>query len=121
MIRAVRAAAAPPMTSPGPARGLCSRTKRWVARSAEAQPAHRVGASGPTRRKRSHSSARSARWGGEGGIGAGRYDRGGARSTTRPLPSTPVIPERFQPLVEATAALARLFEDAGYRLYLVGG
>jgi len=32
-----------------------------------------------------------------------------------------VIPERFKPLVEATAELAGRFADAGYRLYLVGG
>ena len=37
------------------------------------------------------------------------------------LPSTPVIPERFQPLVHATAELARRFEKAGRRLYVVGG
>jgi len=33
----------------------------------------------------------------------------------------PVIPERFQPLVDATAELARRFEDGGHHLYLVGG
>jgi len=32
-----------------------------------------------------------------------------------------VIPERFQPLVDATAELARRFEKAGRCLYLVGG
>jgi poly(A) polymerase len=32
-----------------------------------------------------------------------------------------VIPERFQPLVHATADLARLFGDADHRLYVVGG
>ena len=32
-----------------------------------------------------------------------------------------MIPERFQPLVEATAELARRFEAAGRRLYVVGG
>jgi poly(A) polymerase len=32
-----------------------------------------------------------------------------------------VIPERFKPLVDATAELARRFEAAGHRLYLVGG
>jgi poly(A) polymerase len=37
------------------------------------------------------------------------------------LPSTPVIPERFQPLVHATADLARRFEKADRRLYVVGG
>jgi poly(A) polymerase len=37
------------------------------------------------------------------------------------LPSTPVIPERFQPLVHATADLASRFEKAGRRLYVVGG
>ena len=32
-----------------------------------------------------------------------------------------MIPERFQPLVEVTAALAERFDDASRRLYLVGG
>ncbi len=32
-----------------------------------------------------------------------------------------MIPERFRPIVEATAPLARRFEDAGHTLYLVGG
>jgi len=32
-----------------------------------------------------------------------------------------VIPERFQPLVDATAVLAQRFADADRRLYLVGG
>jgi poly(A) polymerase len=32
-----------------------------------------------------------------------------------------VIPERLRPLVEETAALAALFDAAGYRIYLVGG
>ena len=32
-----------------------------------------------------------------------------------------MVPERFKPLVEATAALARRFAQAGHRLYLVGG
>ena len=32
-----------------------------------------------------------------------------------------MIPERFQPLVDATAELAGRFTDAGHRLYLVGG
>ena len=32
-----------------------------------------------------------------------------------------VIPERFQPIVDATAPLAERFEAAGYTLYLVGG
>ncbi|HUY21339.1 MAG TPA: CCA tRNA nucleotidyltransferase [Acidimicrobiales bacterium] len=32
-----------------------------------------------------------------------------------------MIPERFQPLVDATAELARRFEGAGRHLYLVGG
>jgi len=32
-----------------------------------------------------------------------------------------VIPERFRGIVEATAPLAVLFENAGYTLYLVGG
>jgi poly(A) polymerase len=32
-----------------------------------------------------------------------------------------VVPERFQPLVDETADLARRFEAAGHRLYLVGG
>jgi poly(A) polymerase len=32
-----------------------------------------------------------------------------------------VIPERFTPLVDATAELARRFDEAGRRLYLVGG
>jgi len=32
-----------------------------------------------------------------------------------------VIPERFQPLVQATAELARRFEQADRRLYIVGG
>ncbi len=31
------------------------------------------------------------------------------------------VPERFRPLVEATAALAERFAHAGHRLYLVGG
>jgi len=32
-----------------------------------------------------------------------------------------VIPDRFQPLVQATADLARRFDAAGHRLYVVGG
>jgi len=32
-----------------------------------------------------------------------------------------VIPDRFQPLVQATADLARRFDEAGHRLYVVGG
>ncbi len=32
-----------------------------------------------------------------------------------------MIPERFRPIVDATAPLARRFEDAGHALYLVGG
>ena len=32
-----------------------------------------------------------------------------------------MVPERFQPLVDETAELARRFEAAGHRLYLVGG
>jgi poly(A) polymerase len=32
-----------------------------------------------------------------------------------------VIPERFRPIVDATAPLALRFEDAGHTLYLVGG
>ncbi|HXX89587.1 MAG TPA: CCA tRNA nucleotidyltransferase [Acidimicrobiales bacterium] len=32
-----------------------------------------------------------------------------------------MIPERFTPLVEATADVAHRFEEAGHRLYLVGG
>ncbi len=32
-----------------------------------------------------------------------------------------MIPERFQPLVRATADLARRFDEAGHRLYAVGG
>jgi len=32
-----------------------------------------------------------------------------------------MIPERFRPLVDATAVLARRFEAAGHHLYLVGG
>ncbi len=32
-----------------------------------------------------------------------------------------MIPERFQPLVQATAELARRFEKADRRLYVVGG
>ena len=32
-----------------------------------------------------------------------------------------MIPERFQPLVQATAELARRFDKAGRRLYIVGG
>ena len=32
-----------------------------------------------------------------------------------------MIPARFRPIVEATAPLAKLFEDAGRTLYLVGG
>ncbi|MHB1583243.1 MAG: CCA tRNA nucleotidyltransferase [Acidimicrobiales bacterium] len=35
--------------------------------------------------------------------------------------TTSAVPERFRPLVEATADLAERFEDAGHRLYLVGG
>jgi poly(A) polymerase len=35
--------------------------------------------------------------------------------------TTGAVPERFRPLVEATADLAERFEDAGHRLYLVGG
>jgi poly(A) polymerase len=32
-----------------------------------------------------------------------------------------MIPKRFEPLLEATAELAGRFDDAGHRLYLVGG
>ncbi len=32
-----------------------------------------------------------------------------------------MIPDRFQPLVQATADLARRFDEAGHRLYVVGG
>ncbi len=31
------------------------------------------------------------------------------------------VPSRFQPLVAATAAVARRFAEAGHELYLVGG
>ena len=31
------------------------------------------------------------------------------------------VPERFRPLLEATAELAERFVDAGHTLYLVGG
>ncbi len=34
---------------------------------------------------------------------------------------SPTVPERFRPLVEATAELAERFARAGHRLYLVGG
>src|SRR3974377_2468233 len=37
------------------------------------------------------------------------------------LPAAPMIPERFVPLVDATADLAFRFEEAGHRLYVVGG
>ena len=60
--------------------------------------------------------------------GAGEVNVGGAPTGRAPpaawgraLPSAPVIPERFQPLVDATAELAERFDDAGHRLYLVGG
>ena len=43
------------------------------------------------------------------------------RSEGWALPSAAMIPERFQPLVEATAALATRFDGASRRLYLVGG
>ena len=43
----------------GAARGSCSRTTRWAARSSVVHPSHRVGASGPVATNRSHSSARS--------------------------------------------------------------
>ena len=45
---------------------------------------------------------------------AGRY-------RVAPLPSAAVIPERVQPLVEATSELAERFAASGHRLYLVGG
>ena len=37
------------------------------------------------------------------------------------VPSAPMIPERFKPLVEATSAVAERFTEAGHRVYLVGG
>jgi poly(A) polymerase len=36
------------------------------------------------------------------------------------VPTEP-IPERFRPVVDATESIARLFEEAGFSLYLVGG
>jgi poly(A) polymerase len=54
-----------------------------------------------------------------------RCVRDGVRSTVAlsevALPSVPMIPERFVPLVDATADLAFRFEEAGHRLYVVGG
>jgi len=58
--------------------------------------------------------------GGERGHCGGRYDHAGS-AVNAALPSTPVIPERFQPLVQATAELARRFAEADRRLYVVGG
>jgi len=46
--------------------------------------------------------------------GPGRAGRYGG-----PVQST--VPERFRPLVDATATLAERFQRAGHRLYLVGG
>ncbi|MDA8290230.1 MAG: CCA tRNA nucleotidyltransferase [Actinomycetota bacterium] len=43
------------------------------------------------------------------------------RAVSRPASFAVVIPERFRPVVEETAPLARRFAAAGRRLYLVGG
>src|SRR5665213_3193010 len=59
-----RVAARGERTRPRAATGLRSRTTRWVARSVVVQPSHRVGATGPTRVKRSHRALRSDRCGG---------------------------------------------------------
>lgn len=51
-------------------------------------------------------------------VGGKRISPGRQRPPAYPVR---VVPERFQPLVEETADLARRFDAAGHRLYLVGG
>src|SRR5665213_3302993 len=123
-----RVAARGERTRPRAATGLRSRTTRWVARSVVVQPSHSVGAVGPTRVNRSHRALRSDRC---GGTVMRRHATAepGARSTSGVSPGInaagttlgPVIPARAQALVDATADLAALFDDAGHRLYVVGG
>src|ERR1039458_9502765 len=123
-----KVAASGERTRPRAARGLRSRTTRWVARSVVVQPSHSVGAVGPTRVNRSQSALRSDRC--RGTVmrrhATARWVRG-QRSLLSFVPTVagttlgPVIPARAQALVDATSDLAARFDDAGHRLYLVGG